>query len=81
MSPVPDPEAPTTRGAPFVLRVLLTLVLAFGAARLCVWLNTPIPWMLGPLLATALVSVFGAPTASWIPLRNGGQWVIGTARA
>ena len=52
-------------------------MLAFGAARLCVWLNTPIPWMLGPLLATALVSVFGAPTASWIPLRNGGQWVIG----
>lgn len=79
VSPVPDPEAPPVRGAAFVLRVLLTLALAVAAAHLCVWLNTPIPWMLGPLLATALVSVFGAPTASWIPLRNGGQWVIGAA--
>lgn len=50
-----------------------------GAARLCVWLETPIPWMIGPLVGTALASVAGAPTASWIPLRNSGQWVIGTA--
>ena len=57
----------------------LTLALAFAAARLCVWLNTPIPWMIGPLLVTALVSVVGVPTASWIPMRNGGQWVIGAA--
>ena len=61
------------------MRVLLTLVLAFVAARLCVWLHTPIPWMIGPLVATALASVLGAPTASWIPLRNAGQWVIATA--
>ena len=61
------------------LRVLATLALAWAAARLCVWLHTPIPWMIGPLLATALVSLTGAPTRSWAPLRNGGQWVIGTA--
>ena len=60
-------------------RVALTLLLAYAAARLCVWLGTPIPWMIGPLLATALTSVLGAPTESWAPLRNGGQWVIGTA--
>lgn len=59
--------------------MLLTLVVAWVAAELCVWLHTPIPWMIGPLLATALVSVVGVPTASWIPLRNSGQWVIGTA--
>lgn len=35
--------------------------------------------MIGPLVATALVSVLGAPTESWTPLRNAGQWVIGTA--
>ncbi len=58
---------------PFVWRVLLTLLLALVAAELCVWLNTPIPWMIGPLLATSLVSVFGVPTASWIPARNTGQ--------
>lgn len=60
-------------------RTALTLLLAIAAARLCVWLGTPIPWMIGPLLATSLVSMLGAPTESWIPLRNAGQWVIGTA--
>ncbi|WP_370670988.1 AbrB family transcriptional regulator [Hydrogenophaga palleronii] len=54
-------------------------MLATAAAGLCVWLRTPIPWMIGPLLATSLLSMLGAPTESWTPLRNGGQWVIGTA--
>ena len=60
-------------------RTALTLLLAFAAAHLCVALGTPIPWMIGPLLATALVSVLGAPTESWTPLRNLGQWAIGAA--
>jgi len=59
--------------------VLLTLLLALVAALICDWLRTPIPWMIGPLLATSLASVLGAPTESWAPLRNTGQWVIGTA--
>ena len=62
-----------------MLRTALTLVLALAAALLCVWLRTPIPWMLGPLLATAVASVLGAPTRSWPLLRNAGQWVIGGA--
>lgn len=66
-------------GLPFVWRVLLTLLVALAVAELCVWLHTPIPWMIGPLLATSLVSVFGVPTASWIPARNTGQWIIGCA--
>lgn len=60
-------------------RVFLTLLLALAAALLCVWLRTPIPWMIGPLLATSLVSVLGVSTESWTPFRNTGQWVIGTA--
>jgi hypothetical protein len=60
-------------------RVLVTLLLAWAAAWLCVRWHTPIPWMIGPLLATAAVSLAGAPTASASQLRNGGQWVIGTA--
>ncbi|WP_252374557.1 AbrB family transcriptional regulator [Hydrogenophaga sp. 2FB] len=60
-------------------RVVFTLLLALAAAWLCVWLRTPIPWMIGPLLATALVSAVGARTESWTPLRNGGQCVIGAA--
>ena len=61
------------------LRTALTLLLALLAAQLCVWLGTPIPWMLGPLLATALASMAGGPTHSSNLLRNSGQWVIGTA--
>lgn len=60
-------------------RTALTLLLAYAAARLCAWLGTPIPWMIGPLLSSGLVSVLGAPTESWAPLRNLGQWVIGAA--
>lgn len=56
-----------------------TLLLALAAALLCVWLRTPVPWMIGPLLATGLASVAGLPTRSLAPLRNAGQWAIGTA--
>lgn len=62
-----------------LIRAGLTLLVALVAARLCVHLNTPIPWMIGPLLATAALSLTGAPTASLGPLRDGGQWVIGAA--
>lgn len=61
------------------LRVVLTLALAWAAALLCVTWQTPLPWMIGPLLATALASMLGGQTLSWNPLRNLGQWVIGTA--
>ncbi len=61
------------------LNVFFTLLSACAAALLCVWLRTPIPWMIGPLLATSLLSMLGAHTESWAPLRNGGQWVIGCA--
>lgn len=59
--------------------MLATLTAACAAAWLCVALRTPLPWMIGPLLAVSLASVLGAPTASHTPLRNAGQWVIGTA--
>lgn len=61
------------------LRAGLTLLLALGAAQLCVALRTPVPWMIGPLLATSIASILGRPTRSVRALRNGGQWVIGTA--
>jgi membrane AbrB-like protein len=60
-------------------RIALTLLAAWAAAQLCTALRTPIPWMLGPLLVTAVASVCGAPTRSANVLRNGGQWVIGVA--
>jgi len=63
----------------FLLRVLGTLLLALAAAGLCLLLRTPLPWMIGPLLAVSIASILGQPTASSTPLRNGGQWVIGAA--
>jgi uncharacterized protein len=62
-----------------ILRAVLTLLLAFAGAQLCVALGTPVPWMIGPLLVTATASLLGQPTRSFGPLRNWGQWVIGTA--
>jgi membrane AbrB-like protein len=59
--------------------VILTLLIAWAAAALCVMLRTPLPWMIGPLLATAMCSMLGGATASWTPLRNAGQWIIGCA--
>ena len=60
-------------------RVTATLLAAWCAAQLCLWLHTPIPWMLGPLIVTALASMSGLPTRSSGWLRNAGQWVIGAA--
>ena len=64
---------------PAFLRGAGTLLLALAAALLCVWLRTPLPWMIGPLLATSLASVLGLPTRSWPPTRNAAQWLIATA--
>ena len=57
----------------------MTLALAWAAAATCVALHTPLPWVIGPLLATSVLSIGGAPTESWDPLRNAGQWSIGAA--
>lgn len=63
----------------FLLRVAATLLLAAAAAVLCLALHTPLPWMIGPLLAVSAAAIAGLPTASFTPLRNLGQWVIGSA--
>ena len=70
---------PTKAALQHFIRGISTLVLALGAAWACTLMQTPLPWMIGPLVATGLVSMLGAPTYSYTPLRNAGQWVIGTA--
>lgn len=62
-----------------MIRIASTLLLGLAAAVLCQWLHLPLPWMLGPLLATAVAGVAGAPLAAAPVLRNAGQWAIGTA--
>jgi uncharacterized protein len=61
------------------VRAALTLLLAVAGALVCVQLRTPIPWMIGPLVASGAASIMGLPTRSLVPLRNAGQWAIGTA--
>lgn len=73
------PRLPSMPRLNFATRAALTLALAWAAALLCTALHTPLPWMIGPLLATALCSMTGAPTVSWNVLRNLGQWTMGTA--
>ena len=75
VAPAPVPDSVARRA----VRALGTLALAWGAAQLCVRLGTPIPWMIGPLLATACASLLGLPTLSLNALRNAGQWTIGAA--
>ena len=60
-----------------VPRWLGTLLLAWLGAQTCLWLHTPIPWMLGPLIVTASASLAGAPTYSWSLMRKCGQATIG----
>lgn len=55
------------------------LLLALIAATVCVWLDTPLPWMIGPLFATAIACMLGAPLEAPLEVRAAGQWAIGTA--
>jgi len=68
------PSFPASRPA----RILLTLLAGAAAAGLCLLLHTPLPWMIGPLVATAVGGMAGLPLAAATPLRNAGQWAIGT---
>lgn len=60
-------------------RVALGLLLALPAALVAEALHVPLPWMVGPLLATAVFNVTGVPLAASARLRNGGLWLIGVA--
>jgi membrane AbrB-like protein len=63
-----------------LLRTFLpALVLAFGAAEACIALDTPLPWMIGPLFSTALACMLGARLGAPVQAREAGQWAIGTA--
>jgi membrane AbrB-like protein len=64
---------------PAPLRFIGALLLALIAAQLCVWLDTPLPWMIGPLFSSAAACMLGVPLHAPIQVRAAGQWVIGTA--
>jgi membrane AbrB-like protein len=55
------------------------VALAFLAAQLCIALDTPLPWMIGPLFSTAIACMLGARLSAPVQAREAGQWAIGTA--
>ena len=62
-----------------LFRLLLTLVLAGAAGALFNLAHSPLPWMIGPMLVTAVGTMAGLPLRSSHRLRNLGQWLIGSA--
>ena len=60
-------------------RLAATLALALTAALGCRALHIPLPWMIGPLLATGVCGVLGLPVQASTRLRNAGQLLIGVA--
>ncbi len=73
---MPSPPPPRLQHAG---RLAATLALALVAALSFQHLGTPLPWLIGPLLSCALLSVAGLPLAASGRLRNFGLWMIGTA--
>ncbi len=63
----------------FAKHQALSLLLGALGAGVCLLLNTPLPWMIGPLLATSIAGMSGVPMVAAPLLRNAGQWAIGTA--
>lgn len=60
-----------------VWRFLLGLGVALAGAGIATLLSFPLPWLLGPLLATAATRMSGVRSFCPRMVRNAGQWVIG----
>lgn len=54
-------------------------VIALSGALLAVWLQTPLPWLLGPLITVAAFRLASLPVACSVSIRCVGQWAIGAA--
>jgi uncharacterized membrane protein AbrB (regulator of aidB expression) len=62
-----------------IRRVLPALLLATLAGGLAARLAVPLPWMIGPLFAIAILRMAGARLEGPPGGRQVGQWAIGTA--
>jgi uncharacterized membrane protein AbrB (regulator of aidB expression) len=60
------------------LQLIAGLLLALFAALLFEAWHSPLPWMLGPLFATATARLLNAPFDCPWQIRAAGQWAIGT---
>jgi len=57
---------------------LWSLAVGLLAAWFCRWLDTPLPWIIGPLFATAALRMAGADLRCPVAARAAGQWAIGS---
>jgi membrane AbrB-like protein len=55
------------------------LGIGFSAALFCVAVHSPLPWMIGPLVALAACRLAGVELEVPIGGRQAGQWIIGSA--
>ncbi len=65
-------------GAPPAVQLAATLALAGAAGAAAAALRVPLPWLIGPLLATAAGCMAGWPLRASVRLRNAGLWWLGT---
>lgn len=57
---------------------LQALAAGLLAAFFCRWLDTPLPWLIGPLFASAALRIAGVELCCPVAARAAGQWAIGT---
>ena len=62
-----------------MLPILRSLLVAVAGALLCVWIRTPLPWLIGPLVGVAAASMLHAQLQPPPGAREVGQWIIGAA--
>ncbi|MEP6607587.1 MAG: AbrB family transcriptional regulator [Burkholderiaceae bacterium] len=76
--PIESPDA-APRAAFSLLRSAVALLVALVGATVCVYLATPLPWLIGPLVAVAAVCMANGKLAEPPMARQLGQWAIGAA--
>lgn len=71
-----DTSSPSRANA--ITRSLIGLAVGVVGGLLFEWLETPIPWLLGPIFSVACVNLAGGPAASPAGGRQAGQVILGT---
>ena len=79
MSDLEPPRNAAPRAAFSFWRAVAAIAVAIAGALVCVYLKTPLPWLIGPLVAVAAVSMSHGKIAEPPLAREAGQWAIGVA--
>ena len=74
-----QPSSAAPRAAFSFWRSLAAIAVAITGALVSVYLRTPLPWLIGPLIAVAAVSMANGRIDEPPLAREGGQWAIGVA--